>query len=755
MRFGPGYVAGEDAEGGLLSALGTAPLKIAGPLPSKRAVAGGETNGKVEPHPDALHATAVSYKELKSDFLNNPLRLHGLALRAKEAAAVWRLSKGIHNPTLQLHVGETQDFLPNKTLVSAAAVAADAVELARILVLPKGGLRVTGVNAGSMVVRVQGHDGSVDYYTVAVTVATPAGKTPITTRDLSVDQQFWIAGTDWDGDQRQYDQLRRPQWCQLDGCGPTALAMLFGWWDVNGVPSAYYRLEQGKGNAHNFRFNYESLRDSDAPKKTDDVSDTPTNETFIVPVYDDLFHLSNTICWSTSDQGSTPPDQMISAFQEYMGRIHDPQPSPMNEYGHQFVGFKFDKGHVTTPGLGETDWENGGKKVANGIKAGVPGIVGIGSWAGDLHYPLAYGFLVQRLFINGTLANVSQYFKCNMGWGPGSAPEFHRAEDVWFGLTAHLWQTATPTSPNDMIAATFASITTFGSTSDRVHVFTREADRKFQYATLNNPENGSWPAQWDTVPLGEFISGPAACVSGNERDVHVFGRGDDNRIWRAHSSDRGGSWDLAWDPIGDGVFTSSPAACVSADGQSLYVFGRGTDNRIYWSHSPDGAASWDVVWGPIGDGVFTSGPAACVSADGTSLYVFGRGTDNRIYWSHSPDGGASWDVVWGPIGDGIFASSPAAAISADGHSLYVLGRGTDDRIYWSHSPDGGGSWDVVWGPIGDGTFFSSPAVAISPDGKVIHVFGVGKDLQVWRALSFDGGASWSIAWSPIDGGTVF
>ncbi len=759
LRFGPGYVVGEDAGGGRLSALGTEPQKIAGQLPQKQVVVIDSESG-ITPAPATARLEAkpaASYPDLKSDFQSNPLRIHGRALRVQEAAPAWRLANGVRNPALQLRVGETQDFLAGKTLIAAEVVPVDAVELARILVLPKGGLRATGVNAGSTMLKVQEQNGSVDYHAITVAAAATVGATPITTRDVVIDPQFWLAGTDWDGDQRKYDQLERPQWCPAVGCGPTALTMLFGWWDVNGVPSAFYRLEKGQGDPHNFRFNYESLRDSDAPKATADISDDPVNDTFIVPIYNDLHNLSHTICWPTSEQGSTAPDQMISAFQEYVGRIHDHQPSPMNEYGEKFVGCTYQGGHVVIPGIGETDWEGGGKMVARGIKLGFPGVVGIGSWAGDLHYPLAYGFLVERVYIDGDLAGISQYFKCNMGFGQWAGPQYHRAEDVWFGLTAHMWQSTTPTSPNDIIAATFATIHSFGSsTYDRVHVFARETDRMFQFMATNNAEGSVWEAAWSRVPSGVFLSGPAASVSADGQNLHVFGRGNDNQIYRAHSPDSGVNWDVAWSAVGTGAaFTSSPAACLSADGKNVHIFGRGNDNRIWRAHSPDGGGSWDVAWAAIEEGVFTSGPASCVSADGKSLHVFARGNDNRIWRAHSPDGGGSWDVAWAAIGEGTFSSSPAAAISANGQSLYVFGRGNDDRIWWTHSPDGGGTWDVGWSAIAEGTFVSSPAAAISANGMVVHVFGVGKDLRVWRALSLNGGGAWPVAWSAIDGATVY
>jgi hypothetical protein len=120
---------------------------------------------------------------------------------------------------------------------------------------------------------------------------------------------------------------------------------------------------------------------------------------------------------------------------------------------------------------------------------------------------------------------------------------------------------------------------------------------------------------------------------------------------------------MAWVQIGEGVFTSAPAAVISADGRSLHVFGRGNDNKIWRAFSPDGGANWTLAWAPIGEGVFSSGPAAVVSGDGRSLHVFGRGieppppppgsfgdpTVPKIWRAFSPDGGAHWTLAWAPI----------------------------------------------------------------------------------------------------------
>jgi hypothetical protein len=102
-------------------------------------------------------------------------------------------------------------------------------------------------------------------------------------------------------------------------------------------------------------------------------------------------------------------------------------------------------------------------------------------------------------------------------------------------------------------------------------------------------------------------------VSADGKQLHVFGRGNDGRIWRAFSPDGGNHWALAWSPIGERVFSSSPAAAVSADGQKLHVLGRGKlpppppsgtfadpeEPKIWRAFSPDGGNAWSVAWSPV------------------------------------------------------------------------------------------------------------------------------------------------------------
>ena len=243
MRFGPAYVVGEDAAGSQLTALGTAPLKFAGALATGPVVTfEGETFPIAPSGKPTINATAfANYAELKADFQKNPERIRIRTQRSIDTTAAWRLAKGIFNPPLRINIGQTTQFLTDKIFVDADEVGMRPVETIRISALPKGGIQVTGVTAGSVLVRLQEQSGAVDFYTITVSAPPPTPPLHPVVRDAPLIKTYWAAGTGWTGDQRQYDQLSNPAWCPLDGCGPTALAMLLGWWDANGVPSALDR----------------------------------------------------------------------------------------------------------------------------------------------------------------------------------------------------------------------------------------------------------------------------------------------------------------------------------------------------------------------------------------------------------------------------------------------------------------------------------------------------------------------------------
>jgi hypothetical protein len=85
--------------------------------------------------------------------------------------------------------------------------------------------------------------------------------------------------------------------------------------------------------------------------------------------------------------------------------------------------------------------------VANGLKSGRPGVVGLGVlW----HYVVAYAYLREDLVVpigdDEITLSVNRYFKCNEGWSSLS-PSWYSAYDVFLGWTANVWQKTVPNQP--------------------------------------------------------------------------------------------------------------------------------------------------------------------------------------------------------------------------------------------------------------------------------------------------------------------
>lgn len=281
--------------------------------------------------------------------------------------------------------------------------------------------------------------------------------------------------------------------------------------------------------------------------------------------------------------------------------------------------------------------------------------------------------------------------------------------DTWIDS----WSSITPGTFTSPLAGAIT-----GDSLDTILIGRGTDDRFFstRLAEVFEPHNTGW----SPIGAGVFTSKPAVCLFGasmtawtalgtaptSYAGVHVlvFGKGKNDAIWWAHSTDGAATWSLAWKQIGSGVFTSAPAAACSASGDLVAVFGRGRDSRMWWAFSTNQTASWDMAWSPIGAGVFTSEPAAACSADGKRLYVFARGNDNRVWWAFSTTRGSSWDMAWAPIGQGVFHDAPSASCSWDGRVIHVLGRGVDDRIWQARSQNFGASWDIAWRKISDRAF---------------------------------------------------
>lgn len=199
---------------------------------------------------------------------------------------------------------------------------------------------------------------------------------------------------------------------------------------------------------------------------------------------------------------------------------------------------------------------------------------------------------------------------------------------------------------------------------------------------------GSWP-----VPFGAFMTGPAVGVgvSGQSIIIHLVAIGMDRKMYYIHSDNGGQTWG-ATKPIGHGTFTSAPAIAVSSDGSGVHVFGRGDDFRM-WTNWNMANSGWQPHWMPIGQGIFTSGPGAAASADGSKVHVVGRGTDRDMWHNWTTGIGQPFQPHWKALASGSFISAPAVAMDGPGQNIYLAAFGDDFSIYTNHSAGVGGTWD--------------------------------------------------------------
>ncbi len=385
VQFDNTLLVAEDERGNMIGNFGSVPFKIPPEdlteINRPHDYAGDDDLGTdTRPRTGALRATHYrSYAEFKEDFKTNQVYQMLRARRAACAKEQWDVERGIYPEVIMINVNETQIILARQDIISFRFFSEDDAAL-RLDELPSnGGLRLLGLKPGDGRLTVQLATG-MKTYAVGVRVTGAGG--PFTAAAFTPGKQppkFWYAGT-W-ADQPKYHQLENSAWCPLVGCGPTAWAILFAWFErEHGVKGAF-----GKINI------------ADAP-----INAKGSNRPLVFPVMDDLHDLCDVICTAFSDQGAS-------------------EPSDMCEGGLGYTCIRALGGFIKRSwNIKWTIWddcpEDGALETAGAIKKGYPGVVGLG-WL--WHYAVAYGY--QRVdwknTPNGPSFLVYRYLKCNMGWG--------------------------------------------------------------------------------------------------------------------------------------------------------------------------------------------------------------------------------------------------------------------------------------------------------------------------------------------------
>ncbi|TKB94933.1 MAG: hypothetical protein E8D41_02550 [Nitrospira sp.] len=274
------------------------------------------------------------------------------------------------------------------------------------------------------------------------------------------------------------------------------------------------------------------------------------------------------------------------------------------------------------------------------------------------------------------------------------------------------------------------------ATGNKLFLFGRKSTGAvYRLRSLN--QGGDWENP-QSYGAARITSGLAAGAILSGTTIHLMGRGTDNFIWRAKSTDNGQTW-VGWNAIPNGMFLTGPAVAVG--GNIVHVFAVGMDSKMYYTRSINAGETFSP-WEPIGAGTFTSAPAAACSSDGKILHVFGRGKDMRIWRNWSVHSGATWNNHWQPIGKGIFTSGPAAACSSTGSLVHVAARGTDSCLWTNRGDFTGAEWLGHWRQIPSGTFTSAPSLYLFEDGLTLHIAAYGGDFRIYRNVSQSAADSW-------------
>jgi hypothetical protein len=390
VRFDDGFLVAEDSAGAMVGSLGNEPFQMD---PAILQIAGREFDGMADDSgqrqgesPQFPASPYKSYRDLRADFLENPLFAELRRLRAEMAKPEWDLIEGKEPASIQVSLDKAQQILPNQPIQSASVQDPSVAELGFKPGTP--GLWITGTQVGGTLLEVVFTDGTRQTFVLLVT----SGAAKSATLNLAMSGwtawQYWYAGN-W-SDQRRYNQFwKDPQMCVngWSGCGPTAWGMLYGWWDRKGSPRCL---------------------------KNTALADSPlNNDSSVLDCNRYVFNAVGPFC--VNGQAATMPWNMSDGYKWGLAR------------GAGFsISWSWGVPYLS-PGSRD--------RAIDSIKSGRPAIVGLGFY---WHYPLAYGYAERKYKILGITVSTSQYFDCNMGWGGGSS-QWQNASSTWFGTHGRYW----------------------------------------------------------------------------------------------------------------------------------------------------------------------------------------------------------------------------------------------------------------------------------------------------------------------------
>lgn len=375
FRYGDSLLAAENEKGELIAYIGVPPVYFPDEILE---YCNQEFEGVESPdggqHPDPLPFEGKpydSYQQFKDDWLHSNRFQLARERRRQDASILWDIYTGALDKTaIAVALGTETHLFPDEEVKSftLADPRLASVEILRL------GVLVVGKTVGTTTYQVLFADGTSrdGHFAVAEKVEPLSPDQPTGWSSWS----YYYAGN-W-GQQRRYTQ--EPGGSCYSGCGPTAWAMLYGWFDYTGAAT---NLIAGAAPL----YNNNAVRDC---------------IWYIVP---------RVGVYCVGNQGATNPWNMYKGYQWAASRGHA-----------YYVSYTW-----SVPCFYSSGARN---KARDSIRNdGRPTIIGIGCTSP--HYPVAYGYKYREYRWLGITWDTERKFKCNMGWG-GSSPQWKNGK-VWYG----------------------------------------------------------------------------------------------------------------------------------------------------------------------------------------------------------------------------------------------------------------------------------------------------------------------------------
>lgn len=438
-RFGPMFLAAEDADGNLLGHEGLFPIaypedaykEYSRPIKYEWDSERGENPPMPEAPARFEPLQLENYRQLREVLRSSPR----LSQRRKQREALiefdWQVIDGTA-PTLTVTAGQTKAFLETETFSSIGPMDEDEARIAEVSINPKlPGIIVRGMTPGACRVTVRPASGEEPRrYMIVV---RPPGVQPRGASDTGIftSSSVWEAGSA--SDQPRYDQRSDLKiWCDAVGCGPCMLAMMVAWAEHNqNVPSIYWNRSPNISLATR----KQSLRDVDSPMSY--VEGSPSGS--MRHLYQWFHGQCHVFCWCNG-AGSTMPWDAGNALGNYVNyACSDLMPLfEGGDPGGRLVGGNW---LWENDGWGD-DWDEVGVKVANAIKAGRPGGV---YYMEHWHYCVAWRYRknVTQVKVNGQVIKswTERLFRVNTGWG--NQDRVWNAYDIDGCYLMNVWQKRT------------------------------------------------------------------------------------------------------------------------------------------------------------------------------------------------------------------------------------------------------------------------------------------------------------------------